>query len=127
MNPDASQVWPPVIVPPWPRNEAELEGVQRELGNAVTVEWRIQASGAGPPFRSVGGCFVCFGRGGGGMGGAGDRGWAGAALFVGGELAAALSAAGQAGEGYDPGHLALREGPLLEAALLALPERPEVL
>jgi deoxyribonuclease V len=33
---------------------------------------------------------------------------------------------GAAGAPYEPGLLALREGPLLEAALRALPERPEV-
>jgi deoxyribonuclease V len=34
---------------------------------------------------------------------------------------------GEAGTAYDPGHLALREGPLLESAILALPARPDVL
>jgi len=35
--------------------------------------------------------------------------------------------AGTAGAGYLPGLLALRDGPLLEAAILSLPERPDAL
>ena len=68
------------------------------------------------------GCFVCFARGGTGPGHAGDEGWAGAAL--GGETVVALGAAGAA---YEPGLLALREGPLLEAAVRALPARADAL
>jgi deoxyribonuclease V len=80
-----------------------------------------------PPFRPSGslalaGCFVCFGRGGTGPGRAGDPGWAGAAL--GRETAVATGAAGAA---YEPGLLAAREGPLLEASVRALPTRPEAL
>jgi deoxyribonuclease V len=39
----------------------------------------------------------------------------------------AVSVRGEAPAGYEPGLLALREGPLLEAAVRALPARPEVL
>jgi deoxyribonuclease V len=80
-----------------------------------------------PPFRpgeslSLAGCFVCFGRGGTGPGREGDPGWAGAAL--GRETAVATGAAGAA---YEAGLLALREGALLEAAVRALPSRPDAL
>jgi deoxyribonuclease V len=70
----------------------------------------------------IGGCFVCFERGPSGPGRAGDRGWAAAA--VDGDVA---SAEGAAGAAYEAGLLALREGRLLEAAVRALPEPPEVL
>lgn len=61
------------------------------------------------------------------MGSGGDPGWAAAALLREGQVMAIVSVQGQAAAAYDPGHLALREGPLLEAAVRALPERPEVL
>jgi deoxyribonuclease V len=70
----------------------------------------------------VGGCFVCFERGPSGPGRVGDRAWAAAA-----SARDAVVAAGAAGAGYEPGLLALREGPLLEAAVRALPRRPDVL
>jgi deoxyribonuclease V len=57
------------------------------------------------------------------VGAAGDPGWAGAALA---DRRTAVVAA-PAGAPYEPGLLALREGPLLEAAVRALPQRPEVL
>jgi len=71
---------------------------------------------------SIGGCFVCFERGGSGPGHAGDAGWSGAA--AGGSTAVAH---GEAPAPYAPGLLALREGPLLEAAVRALPRLPRVL
>jgi deoxyribonuclease V len=70
----------------------------------------------------VGGCFVCFERGPSGPGRPGERGFAAAALA--GDVVVVEGAAGAA---YEPGLLALREGPLLEAAVRALPTRPDVL
>jgi deoxyribonuclease V len=52
--------------------------------------------------------------------------WAGAALSVGTRVLASTSVSGAAGDAYEPGLLALREGPLLEAAVRALPRAPEV-
>jgi deoxyinosine 3'endonuclease (endonuclease V) len=52
---------------------------------------------------------------------------AGAALTRGRRLLAAATSAGVAGAPYQPALLALREGPLLEAAVRALPSRPDVL
>jgi len=52
---------------------------------------------------------------------------AGAALTRGRRLLAAATSAGVAGAPYRPALLALREGPLLEAAVRALPSRPDVL
>jgi deoxyribonuclease V len=80
-----------------------------------------------PPYRPSGtpalaGCFVCFARGGAGPGRVGDPGWAGAAL--GRQTSVAT---GEAGAAYEPGLLALREGPLLEAAVRGLPIAAEAL
>jgi deoxyribonuclease V len=95
----------------------------------------------------VGGCFVCFPRGPTGPGAAGDRAWAAAAKLrvatgprgADESRAAAAGAAsggadqsravveGAAGAPYEAGLLALREGPLLEAAVRALAAVPDVL
>ena len=73
------------------------------------------------------GCFVCFQRGGRGRGREGEPGWAAAALMRGKRgLLATSVVCGEAGWPYEPGLLALREGSLLEAAVRALPEPPEV-
>jgi deoxyribonuclease V len=101
----------------WPRTAEELRALQSELAHAITTPWN---PGREP---GVGACFVCFARGKRGAGAAGDPGWAAAAL---GDGPVAL-AEGSAGAPYEPGLLALREGPLLEAAVRALPEPPEVL
>jgi deoxyribonuclease V len=57
------------------------------------------------------------------MGSAGDRAWAAAAVPRGG----AVVVEGRAGAPYEPGFLALREGPVLEAAVRALAWPPDVL
>ncbi|HEX2104241.1 MAG TPA: endonuclease V, partial [Solirubrobacteraceae bacterium] len=56
-------------------------------------------------------------------GAAGDTGWAAAATTAGDRAVVE----GRAGAPYVPGLLALREGPLLEAAVRALEQRPDVL
>lgn len=83
------------------------------------------------PFEStsgfrVGGVFVCFARGGEGPGAPGDLGWAGAALMGQRHVRVAV-AQGVAGAAYEPGFLALREGPLLESAVRSLAVRPDLL
>jgi deoxyribonuclease V len=92
---------------PWPGSAEELVAAQRRLADARPPPWRPAGAVA------IGGCFVCF---------AGERAWAAAAI---GEATAVV--AGTAGGPYQPGLLALREGPLLEAAVRALPRRPDVL
>jgi deoxyribonuclease V len=106
----------------WPRSAEELMEVQAALAKARPPPWR-------PPQEEVlaAGCFVCFPRGLPGPGSEGDPAWAGAALVRGGVLVATAVAAGGAGASYEPGMLALREGPRLEEAVRALPEPPEVL
>jgi deoxyribonuclease V len=100
----------------WPRSPEELVDEQAALAAARPPPWRL------PLGAVAGGCFLCFERGLRGSGQAGDRAWAAAAL---GEVTAV--AAGVAGAAYEPGLLALREGPLLEGAVRALPQRPDVL
>ncbi len=73
------------------------------------------------------GCFACFARGRTGRGARGDRGWAAAVWLLDGRVAGEGIVQREALGAYEPGLLALREGPLLEAAVLALPERPDVL
>jgi deoxyribonuclease V len=77
------------------------------------------------PFTAAG-CFVCFARGPRGPGRPGDQGWAAAVLVEEGRLLASALVKGAAGAGYAAGLLALREGPLLEAALRGLPRLPDV-
>jgi deoxyribonuclease V len=100
----------------WPCSAAELERQQVELAALKPPPWTLSDGAA------IGGCFVCFPRGPTGPGAEGDRAWAGAAT-------AADSAVvdGSAGAPYAPGLLALREGPLLEAAVRALRQPPDVL
>jgi deoxyribonuclease V len=106
----------------WPQTASELIRVQRELAGAHPEPWRP----AGPrPL--IAACFVCFARGGSGPGRAGEPGWAGAALMrADRHLCGTAIVRGEAGAGYEPGLLSLREGPLLEAAVRALPSAPAV-
>jgi deoxyribonuclease V len=70
----------------------------------------------------IGGCFVCFPRGKRGAGDAGDPAWA-AAAARGVEVVVRAAS----GAPYEPGLLALREGPALEQAVRALEQPPDVL
>jgi deoxyribonuclease V len=100
----------------WPGSAAELVSAQRILAGLTPEPWR-----AGPrPL--TGGCFVCFRGGLGGAGQAGDPGWAAAA--AGADVGVTNGVAGAA---YEQGLLALREGPLLQAAVRGLPRLPDVL
>jgi deoxyribonuclease V len=100
----------------WPTSADELVEVQLALADERPKPFR-----PGPSL-AVGGCFVCFPRGKRGAGNVGDLAWAAASLE--GVTEVVRSAAGAP---YEPGLLALREGPALEQAVRALPERPELL
>jgi deoxyribonuclease V len=106
----------------WPSTVAALARVQRELAGLTP-----------PPLRPPGarvlvaGCYVCFARGASGRGRAGEPGWAAAVLMRSGRVTGSAVAEGIAGGPYEPGLLAMREGPLLEAAVRALTEPPELL
>jgi deoxyribonuclease V len=100
----------------WPSTTGALIEAQEALAAATPPPWKA------PGDPAVAGCFVCFPRGLTGEGAPGDPAWAAAAL---GDAVAVH--AGRAAAPYEPGLLALREGPLLEAAVRALPRLPDVL
>jgi deoxyribonuclease V len=100
----------------WPSTAAELEAWQEELARRPVGAW------SPAPASVVGACVVVFPRGKTGAGACGDRGWAAAVAH-----GASAVVPGEAGAPYVPGLLALREGPLLEAAVRALPRAPDVL
>jgi deoxyribonuclease V len=105
----------------WPNSVEELVAVQNDLAFLRPDRW------VPPPDEIVlAGCFVCFERGP-GLGAGGKRAWAAASLVHPGRGAVDAAVEGRALAPYRAGLLALREGPLLEAAVRALPERPDVL
>lgn len=110
----------------WPVTGDALIAAQVTLAAASPEPWRL-AGGRPVSLASVAGCFVCFPRGSKGPGAAGDAGWAAAAWLTDGRLLAVSVVGGRAPAAYEPGLLALREGPLLEAAVRGLPGAPEVL
>jgi deoxyribonuclease V len=106
----------------WPPDAASLVAEQLRLAAAAPPPWQ-------PPPRPllVAAAFVAFARGEQGPGHAGDRAHVGAVLVRGQRLAAEVVVPGVAGAAYAPGLLALREGPMLADALLALPATPDLL
>ena len=82
----------------WPRTVDELVQVQRELAAAVPPSWR-------GPSATIGGCAIRSAK-------AGDAAWAAAVADK-----AESVVAGRVHAPYAAGLLALREGPLLEAAV----------
>jgi len=100
----------------WPTTADELRELQRALAADAPPPWR-----PGPGRVAARGCFVCFERG------PGARAWAAAAVVRGERVLGRSVITGCAGHGYEAGLLALREGRLLEAAVRALPRRPDVL
>jgi deoxyribonuclease V len=100
----------------WPLTREELIEEQPRLAALRPAAWRFE------PEAQIGGVFVCFARRESGPGQAGDPAWAAACIDRGTTMMP-----GHAGASYEPGLLALREGALLEAAVRALPERPDVL
>jgi deoxyribonuclease V len=105
----------------WPATAHELTQLQQSLGAMTPERWQ-------PPttLLRIGACFVCFTRIQ-GPGATGDRGFAGAVVTHRRRLLAGVTSSGPAGGPYLPTMLALREGPLLERAVRALPITPEVL
>jgi deoxyribonuclease V len=105
----------------WPATVHELTQLQQALAELTPEHWQPPAT-----VLRIGACFVCFERVH-GAGAAGDRGFAGAAVTHRRQLLAGVSVSGPAGGPYRPTMLALREGPLLEQAVRALPITPDVL
>ncbi|MFW6034089.1 MAG: endonuclease V [bacterium] len=110
----------------WPMTAAELVARQHQL--AVEAESALAADPWTPQEAPVvGGCFVAFARGEAGPGSAGDRAWAGAVSWNRGTVVASAVVRQRVPAPYEPGLLALREGPILAAAVAHLDVRPDVL
>jgi len=104
----------------WPVTAEDLIQEQEELARGSPPAWTPNGDLA------IGGCFVCSVRGRAGPGVADDPAWAGAAVLRSACVEASAVVTGEAGAPYEAGLLALREGPLLEAAVRSLGERPDV-
>ncbi|HTP51976.1 MAG TPA: endonuclease V [Anaeromyxobacteraceae bacterium] len=101
---------------PWPGTPEELVREQERLAALACEPWQ--------PSRAplLGACAVVSGPA-----GREDALWAAALLFSSGETMATATAAARTAEPFRAGRLALREGPVLEAAVRALARRPDVL
>jgi deoxyribonuclease V len=105
----------------WPPTEDELVAVQHVLATSSPALWHPADE------NGVAGCFAAPSRGLSGVGAAGDRLWAGAALFRYRHCLGRAALVGAAGGPYRPGLLALRIGPVLDAVVRRLPVSPDVL
>lgn len=130
---------------PWPLDPGELVALQERLAAdaAAAPRWALG------PGASFGGCFLAFARGESGPGHPGDRGWAAAVVWRpagerrrtddhlrgtgpgrprrAADVEDQAVVAGRVPASYAPGLLALREGPILEAAVRGLRAPPDVL
>jgi deoxyribonuclease V len=102
----------------WPTSATRLVELQEALGRSSPEPWEPAAAGM-----AVAGCFVCFAP----TTCPGEQAWAAATLLRKGSAMVHSLIEGEAEAAYEPGLLALREGSLLEAAVRALPETPDVL
>jgi deoxyribonuclease V len=119
----------------WPASAEALAEEQVELAAAAdsafeSDPWRWPLNGQSPPL--LGGCFVAFAVGEAGPGRAGDRAWAAvvtiyAATGRSSQTDEEVVIAGVAPADYEPGFLAMREGPILGEAVESLGRRPDVL
>ncbi|CAN5742931.1 hypothetical protein BH18ACT15_BH18ACT15_11810 [soil metagenome] len=104
----------------WPQDVSELTREQCRLGRTPASPWEPPS---GPPL--VAGCYVCFRAPFERMGQ--EQGWAAGALVRGTRLVATEVVTGPVNAPYQAGALALREGALLQQAVLAFRVRPQVL
>jgi len=102
----------------WPETPGALEREQANLARLAPAPWYPPD---GPV--AVGGCFMCFCCLEAGV----ETGFAAATVCRQGALEAAAVVAGEVRAPYVAGLLALREGPLLEEAVRAVGEPPDVL
>jgi deoxyribonuclease V len=105
----------------WPSTATALRAAQR------TVRATAAAALAQDPWRPVGdpaygGCFVTFASG-----TPGDRAWAAAVVWRAGAVIARSEISERTPAAYQPGLLAIQAAPILDAAVAALPIRPDVL
>jgi deoxyribonuclease V len=111
------------VVAAWPIDADALDVEQRRLAAMRPIPWTPP-----PGVLRVAACYLAFTRGQQGPGHAGDRGWAGAVLMElpGTRVLDRVAFPVAAGASYDPGRLARRAGPALEAAITRLSSRPDV-
>jgi deoxyribonuclease V len=135
---------------PWPADAGDLERLQTELAALAdaAAPWEPAVSAWGgadevagadgadsakathEPLAAglmVAGVYVTYPSGVGGPGRAGEPMWAAAVLILGDRVIAEAIERGPTGGPYVAGLLALRCGPLLERAVRALPQRPDLL
>jgi len=106
----------------WPTSPDRLIETQRTLAAATPEPWRRPAGEL-----AIGACTVAFQRGVAGRGARGDLVWGAAATLLRRSVVAEATVTGETAGPYIPGLLALREGPVLEAAVRALAVMPDVL
>jgi deoxyribonuclease V len=102
----------------WPLTAAELAREQDRVASRACAPWSPPRGG---PLR-VGACAVVFGRA-----GADGVGWAAAVVEQGVDALAAATLVAPVEAPFEPGRLALREGPILERVVRRLGVRPDVL
>ena len=109
----------------WPGGSGHLEELQRRLA----LQWWDQPAWHPQAGRSplVGAAFATTFRGLAGTGSAGDPAWVAAVLWLEGRLVKSVVLTGSFDAPYVPGLLALREGRLLQEAVLALGGTTDVL
>jgi deoxyribonuclease V len=105
----------------WPTDAQSLIAAQDDVAAMNPEPWRPSGS------PEVGGCWVCFPRGLTGPGAAGDPAWAAAVVLRDGRVVESRVKQGSASAAYRPGMLALRMGPVMEAAVRGLRRWPDVL
>ncbi|TFE68368.1 endonuclease V [Methylacidiphilum sp. Yel] len=106
----------------WPTTIEELISEQKRIAMLSVSNWEKPSK----PFVCAA-VFICYGRQRSGPGKKFDQGWGAAiALFPDGQLKT-FTISERASFDYIPGLLALRDGPLLEKAVVGLNLRPELL
>lgn len=105
---------------PWPTSEAALEAIQAELASLTPPPW------APPTIPTLGGVWFAAPTRSTGEA-TGEPAWAAAVSLHDGAIVAESVVRGRTGAGYHAGHMALREGPLLQRAVEGLPRAPDAL
>jgi deoxyribonuclease V len=106
----------------WPTSAPELIATQLALVAATPEPWM-----PGPAALAIGAAVVVFPRHQTGRGARGDPAWAAAAVLRRRRVLAEATVTTLAAGPYEPGLLAMREGPCLQAAVDALAPAPDVL
>lgn len=106
----------------WPEDAEALVAAQQDVAGRAPEPWTPPDGGL-----AVGGCWVCFPRGLTGPGGPGDPTWAAAIVLREGRVVDRCVRRGSTAAAYVAGLLALRMGPVMEAAVHGLHVAPDVL